>query len=510
MRNSKSLKANFKFKYLSADIRAAESFAMALRSCDTLPVLYVAKKENGIWSEQRLRTFNQKFSPMVNANTDCYVSVNDFSLETEHRSNIGTTFINGLFFDTDFHKKSNTETDNGICRCIDILDREIENGNFPPLSMVTLTGRGIGKFIVYKQDIYTGDKKRVELHKKVYAAIIRRLQKYWDEAKIEAEEDRSVTDFARVCRLPGTYNTKAKRYATLAYKDTTHLLTLEEIAQYFSTDELEYTENIEVESIPVSKTSKFEDCAMRRKQFLERECDCLKEGDNREIRCWLYLNTVMTMYDFKDAVKMLEFYNRRFAEPLSVSEIKKIVKELSTHGAYKFTEAKFYGYLGVNIPKKCAIRRHTKKEKEEIKAKKISTEKKVCRMRKDGKTVEDIKKACKLSRATVYKILKKYDLDKKIFKYEQSQKALISDEKMSTFAIYEDNTIAQGCSIPAQESLSTDDKSPVRSTKEPKGDSLALKEMDSGSLSLFSQRETIPLAVIVFPSDYCVSKVTGG
>lgn len=48
-----------------------------------------------------------------------------------------------------------------------------------------------------------------------YNALLDDYKKIFDGTNIEV--DTSVKDAARVCRIPGTYNTKAGRYAELIY-----------------------------------------------------------------------------------------------------------------------------------------------------------------------------------------------------------------------------------------------------------------------------------------------------
>ena len=198
------------------------------------------KKKKNIWysdvwtflSGMKKDENNYEIDKKIWRNTnDSYITVNAMIDAVNDkgkrvRSNKNCIAINEMHFDIDvIHNLNpyNAELADQIIQYVISIMYSI----LPKPSMIVLSGRGIAWFYKYSKPISTFDEDRnptedSELHDLMYKCALKKLRQEFDEWKGVVDVD-TVSDYARVTRLPGTLNRKAGRFAEL-YKHDTNML----------------------------------------------------------------------------------------------------------------------------------------------------------------------------------------------------------------------------------------------------------------------------------------------
>ena len=145
--------------------------------------------------------------------TDCWTTVNTFKKDTHGRYSSLVEAINGFFIDVDFHDLSDADIRDAVDKAKIKIFNAILCEKIPTPTMICRSGRGYHLYFLYDHPILTDDKVRSRLHDRMYSLIIDRFEDIFDDLDI----DRKITDRARVCRLPGTLNTKIGELCTLIY-----------------------------------------------------------------------------------------------------------------------------------------------------------------------------------------------------------------------------------------------------------------------------------------------------
>ena len=331
-----------------------------------------------------------------------YVSVNEFP------DNLGTytmpkdkdaVLIRGIFLDTDAHNAkeldekgnkiplNNDEIDLACEKILEMMDKETKKGNMPEFNIVNLTGRGVGKYYVYKEPVKATDEYRLRLHDALYKAIQDRFKGLVEEYGLDeygAEEDCCVSNPVRVCRAPGYLNTKSGRYNTL-YSINRNTYTLEELCEFFGVKEKDLPEksriltaNIKAEeekevkknpkekkktdkgknkkkgssskkslkqltAVDYKKASITYNCARTRLRQINQIMDRRGgyPGNKRHNALWLYWQNLKIVYPEDIAKEYLYDLNNSFAVPFDNAEVNKIINQYGDycHGAKAFSDA---------------------------------------------------------------------------------------------------------------------------------------------------------------------------
>lgn len=159
-------------------------------------------------------------------NTDCYFSVNSFYIPERLLENVRQ--IRALYADLDCHHLSASRArhvidDTLICFKIPKVSKQI-----PSPSLVVKTGRGLQLYWLL-EDL---PKHAVPLWQIVQEQITERLRLVVGEMGLDIKVD-NVSDIARILRLSGTNNTKAKKIARLIDSNG-HVYRLDEMTdKYF-------------------------------------------------------------------------------------------------------------------------------------------------------------------------------------------------------------------------------------------------------------------------------------
>lgn len=291
-------------------------------------------RDDGSWTEVPLK-LSSLYSYPFDGQSNYYVSHNGFS--GKRRLMEQTRQINALFFDLDCH-----EAPQGLMRqCVDaVLERIIDGAQeerIPNPTIIVDSGRGLQLLYVLERSIPyrfrgggTYNEKGVEYCKHVQVQLADVFEELIEGIPY-AEVDRKVFDLPRVGRIPGTFNTKAGRYASL--------VNVRE-AYYHLPDLATYTPSkLKDSGLVKEKPAKrkkavimnFKPLMMSRLRKVDelqayRQYDC--EG-NREHMCFVYYNTAVQIYCKEDARDLLTSFNAKFKKPLPQSELNGIVRSVS-------------------------------------------------------------------------------------------------------------------------------------------------------------------------------------
>ena len=313
---------------------------------------------------------------------DCYVSANPLSKRTDkdgkiRRESKNCLGINELHLDIDvLHNVQpyNQQLADEVIRIViaklfDIL---------PTPTIIVLSGRGLTW--IYRYDHLLQDEE-AKLHHMVFGKIIEKIQNLYAPEIVEI--DPRITDAARVCRLAGTYNTKAERHALL------HTCNPEKRYDPRDLYEMLGLGDIQIETAVARKKSVRKGQAVSKRKKIEKtsaskgivfapdwaknaakswipkmelipEKVCLVDGSGRHNFSFLYYCLCRVLYTQPESEKKLRELNSHFQEPLNEEEISNIVYTTDTHtedsiwkqhgdGTYIFGLQKLLKYLPLSL-----------------------------------------------------------------------------------------------------------------------------------------------------------------
>lgn len=303
---------------------------------------------------------------------DTYVAINSFHGQSRKASNVHT--INAIFFDLDYHEPcSNDELDLRIDDTLEVLQSAANNGRLPRPTMVTKTGRGLGLFYVLEKSIANtpNTQKSIRFWKNVSNGLAKLIEHVLTDAFYRSDQVyalleldwKVVADVSRVCRLPGTTNSKVRRICMLedVYEINGQPIyySLFELAQYIPAPETK-----DKPAVRSAGGNVIDFCAYREQPMLYRRMEKLKRAQkvffnktgNRELLCFYYYNTVSQIYTPLEAQDMLYSYNNGFSNPIEAYELENIIRSVSSatdqagevKGFYKLTDAYISEKLGIN------------------------------------------------------------------------------------------------------------------------------------------------------------------
>ena len=320
----------------------------------------------------------EKYSDEIN----CYISTstydfrkvkrNDGTIRNEiHRRECFLKYRYGFFIDLDIHDcEGINEIDTKIAEFLVRYWDKVRSHELVAASSIVKTGRGLGLFIMLNEPISSTDRDTLEQFEKVYDKLIYRFNALFGDI---LTVDTTITDAQRVCRLPGTYNTKAGRYAELLgiYNDDDEVehgfrYTLEEIIHGCKLDDIhineikEYKKEIEdkklknvkkedekniisIEDI-IGKANSSEDnvfnlSSNKAKIIMYRRYVGLKAlAENGHIHkgirhyyIFFYYNTLKVIMKHDEAIKEAMEVNELLEEPLPLEDVNYLIEDVDSH-----------------------------------------------------------------------------------------------------------------------------------------------------------------------------------
>ena len=377
-----------------------ETFYNLITHDDRNSYYIVSSLNHGSWNEIAVK--KQNLAALgFNKGTNYYITHNGFT-STSRKAN-AVRQLNAIFFDLDCHGHGNKTTRQTVQNTIVALDKATQNGSIPKPTMTVDTGRGLQLYYVLEKSIpfqqhneasssKTSKAKNspinffTDIQDKLFTAI---KQAVANVKNIEV--DQATSDHSRVSRVPGTYNTKAKRLAKLI-SVTNKLYTLKQLKQNITQSNNQQTNankhkfkikhSINQDSLPLlnSRLTKIKELQAYRKYKCE---------GNRELMCFVFYNTAVQLYKKETAKKQLEVFNSNFIKPLSKAELQgctrsvdKVVNYNGHVGYYLISASKLVQLLNLTpieieelnfFESKRTVQRKLQKQKTKEKRKKRDT-----------------------------------------------------------------------------------------------------------------------------------------
>lgn len=353
-------------------------------------------EEHGGWTEGRGVTADELKDERGQwwTETNAYVTVN--GLSRRRRSSAALFQKNTLFFDIDVH-----EGDHGIAvpAVSSALHQAIDHGLVPMPTMITDTGRGLQLYYVLERSIprwiKLGDGERSENARALgFAASLERALDSVLEACVcacveGAKLDNSVHDYARVGRIPGTYNTKAGAYCRLV-TCSGKLWSLGELSKRVTSPSPTKKPSDWVPALTPHATRAF---LLRRMRALEKLVELRESGGGSGCctnRCrnelvFTYCCAAVRVAGPTNARKLTHALNQRFRAPLRACEVESTIASVERR-RYKLRNSRVVENLGITPDEAHSIGLTTSRREEERSAAKAATAAK--RAKRNARIVE--------------------------------------------------------------------------------------------------------------------------
>ena len=373
---------------------------------------------------------------------DVYVSVNSFktsggSFTSRRAENVYS--LNAMYIDLDLpgHKR-NEDSEMIIHENLDMIHEAVSDGRLPRYTMITSTGNGLGVFFVLTNSIANTSKtaKQQQYFDTLYDLLAERMKDVLSECGEHAliVDSSVIGDHARICRLPGTRNSKSGTMCTLLEVNERGCCNLFEYSKILSRDTAEKTQNTNKKGKTKNTGEKRFVSSFYHAQLLMKLEQLQKERSSwrghREVFCFVYYNTAKQCLEYQDAVKALRQFNDDLGERIEESRIKSIIKSVDSNSSYDGSYAGYYKLTNLWICNKlgldeneikkygldggCSWEDRNQQAHLDVVRKRLDTEKKVVELltSEERPTYETVSDYSGASIATVKRIALKYRVRK--------------------------------------------------------------------------------------------------
>lgn len=267
---------------------------------------------------------------LLNKQTSTYISINEF--HSPMRNTMNVRYMTAFYVDIDAHGEEEVDL-KAIKR---YLNKKYKAGMLPKHSRLTATGRGVQ--VYWKLELVPG--VLYWMWKSIEEYFVEALEDVKDHIKGH-EVDKSCTDVARVFRLEGTYNPKAKADAYCVEKNDNVYRMSDVLETYFS-HKVKVTKTKATEGdITSSKGYKIELSDKAEQNFkltrqrrindlrmlLELRKNQIMQG-HREWFLWVYVwQWVENITSERMIYKELASVNEMFKDPLPEREVRALAKK---------------------------------------------------------------------------------------------------------------------------------------------------------------------------------------
>lgn len=293
----------------------------------------VSRLQDGSWVERAYRAedlTDLRFDP----NSAYYITRNGFT--GRHRRVQDARQVNALMFDIDCHGKNPRAS---VPLVIAALSNAFATASLPLPSLQVDTGRGVQLYYVLQKATPCRTRsgainaKGLDYVHDVEMGLSERLKRLIAHIPA-AQVDESVYDLARVGRIPGTWNPKAKCNARLiGHSFAFH--TLASLLAYRHTPAPQSARPKTGRMIVFDRLMTLRLTNVENLQKL-RNCDC---HGSRESLCFVHYNTATQIYGPDAAFAHTLAFNARFTHPLpeaDIAQIKRSVDNVTVvHGKHK-------------------------------------------------------------------------------------------------------------------------------------------------------------------------------
>lgn len=325
------------------DCGRAAFFAMLTRDDRGSAYHFMSRDASGLWSAEGGVPAAGLAAVGLVPGFDWYVTPNGFSTRSKYGRKVEKLRqVNVLKYDIDFHAPADDAPYLSYL-AFEILKASWCSGAIPVPSMVVDSGRGL--HLYYALERSTAYRLRGgainDRGLRYLADVDRRLADALQaaiETLHEARLDRSVSDLARVMRVPGTINRANGRTCQVVYDSgTTH--TLASLAAALPAQG-------RVHRPMRPRLLRFDKLSMSRMAKVEalQEARGTRCHGTRELMCFVYYNAAVQVYESRDdAFEALVAFNERFVERVAVRELEGVRRSVDKVGFYKIGAEKVTG-----------------------------------------------------------------------------------------------------------------------------------------------------------------------
>ena len=314
-----------------------EIFRTLITHDDRNSYYVVSSDASGSWEDTAVKS---ESLPVIGFDTKSayYMTHNGFTSTCRKSEQVRQ--LNTLFFDLDCHDRDLQETRAIVIQTLDTLKQAVGDGTLPQPTMTIDTGRGVQLFYVLTRSIpyRTSANGQVNIKSvKLFENVQKRMASLLDSviSPIEGMSvDRATFDVSRVSRIPGTFNAKARRYASLCDYSFDALYSLSKLSGLIPARTKQPSCKTDLKRA-FKKTSSIINYQPLLKSRLAKIIELQKlrnfncEG-NRELMSFVFYNTAVQVYPHEIAQQKLSSFNNNFINPLNVSELNGIIKSVDS------------------------------------------------------------------------------------------------------------------------------------------------------------------------------------
>ena len=314
-----------------------EIFRTLITHDDRNSYYVVSSDASGSWEDTAVKS---ESLPVIGFDTKSayYMTHNGFTSTCRKSEQVRQ--LNTLFFDLDCHDRDLQETRAIVIQTLDTLKQAVGDGTLPQPTMTIDTGRGVQLFYVLTRSIpyRTSANGQVNIKSvKLFENVQKRMASLLDSVVSSIKGisvDRATFDVSRVSRIPGTFNAKAGRYASLCDYSFDALYSLSKLSGLIPARTKQPSCKTDLKRA-FKKTSSIINYQPLLKSRLAKIIELQKlrnfncEG-NRELMSFVFYNTAVQVYPHEIAQQKLSSFNNNFINPLNVSELNGIIKSVDS------------------------------------------------------------------------------------------------------------------------------------------------------------------------------------
>lgn len=314
-----------------------EIFRTLITHDDRNSYYVVSSDASGSWEDTAVKS--ESLSAIgFNAKSAYYMTHNGFTSACRKSEQVRQ--LNTLFFDLDCHDRDLQETRAIVRQTLDTLKQAVGDETLPQPTMTIDTGRGVQLFYVLTRSIpyRVSANGQVNIKSvKFFENVQKRMASLLDSVVSSIRGisvDRATFDVSRVSRIPGTFNAKAGRYASLCDYSFDALYSLSKLSKLIParTEQPSYKTDLKRVFKKTSSIINYQPLLKSRlAKIIElqklRNFNC--EG-NRELMSFVFYNTAVQVYPHEIAQQKLSSFNNNFINPLNVSELNGITKSVDS------------------------------------------------------------------------------------------------------------------------------------------------------------------------------------
>ena len=215
-----------------------EVFRTLITHDDRNSYYVVSSDASGSWEDTAVKS---ESLPAMGFNTKSayYMTHNGFTSACRKSEQVRQ--LNALFFDLDCHDQDLQQTRAIVSQTLSTLQQAVGEGILPQPTMTIDSGRGVQLFFVLTRSIpyrVNADGQVNIKSVKLFENVQKRMALLLDSVISPIQGisvDRATFDVSRVSRIPGTYNAKAGRFASLVNYSFDALYSLTELSGFAGT-----------------------------------------------------------------------------------------------------------------------------------------------------------------------------------------------------------------------------------------------------------------------------------